>query len=87
MYHYLTGDHLPHERSKVKDNAVQMVRMALACQDLDIIHDLRELNGRPNNTLFDIFWGEIKILLESHPRVDDRRHGAWIDNASQFACP
>ena len=43
--------------------------------DFDIIHDLRELNGKPKNTSFDVFWNEIKSLLESHARVDDRRHG------------
>ena len=75
MYNYLTGDHLPRERCKGKDNAMDMARLALASQDFDIVHDLRELNGRPRNTLFDLFWGEIKTLLESHARVDDRRHG------------
>ena len=78
MYHYLTGDHLPRERCKGKDSAIEMSRLALASQDPDIIHDLRELNGRPKNTLFDVFWGEIKCLLESHARVDDRRHGEYI---------
>jgi hypothetical protein len=57
--------------------------MAFASQDFDITHDLRELNGRPKNKLFDIFWDEIKSLLELHAPVDDRRHGEWIDNA----CP
>ena len=75
-YHYLTRDHLPRERCKGKDNAIEMARMALVSHDFDIIHDLRELNGRPKNTLFDIFRGEIKSLLESHAQVDDRSmHG------------
>jgi len=52
-----------------------MAEMALATQDYDILQDLRELNGRPKNTAFDVFWGEMKSLLESHARVDDRRHG------------
>ncbi len=53
---------------------MDMARLALASQDFDIVPDLRELNGRPRNTLFDLFRG-IKTLLESHARVDDRRHG------------
>jgi hypothetical protein len=75
MYKYLTGDNLPRERCKGKDTAIHVAEMALATQDFEIIQDLRELNGRPNNTSFDVFWGEIKSLLEKHARVDDRRHG------------
>ncbi len=75
MYNYLTGDHLPRERCKGKGNAMDMARLALASQDFDIIQDVRELNGCPRNTLFDVFWGEIKSLLESHDRVNDRRRG------------
>ena len=44
-------------------------------QDFDIIQDLRELSGRLESPLFDLFWSELKTLLESHARVDDRRHG------------
>jgi len=64
MYNYLTRDHLPRERCKGKgSNAMDMTRLALASQDFDIIQILRELNGRPRNTLFDVFWGEIKPPL------------------------
>ena len=55
--------------------------MALATQDYDIIQYLRELNGHPRNAAFDVLWGEIKSLLESHARVDDRRHGKFKDYA------
>ena len=75
MYKYLAGDNLPRERCKGKDNAIRVAEIALATPDFDIIHDLRELNGKPKNTSFDVFWNEIKSLLESHARVDDRRHG------------
>ena len=61
MYNYLTGDHLPLEQYKGKCNAIEMARLALVSQDFDIIQDLRELDGRPRNTLFDIFWDQIKI--------------------------
>ena len=40
MYHHLTKDHLPCERCKGKDNAIEMARLALASQDSYIIHDL-----------------------------------------------
>jgi len=81
MYRHLTGDHLPLERCKEKKSAIIVAEMALASQDFSIIQDLRELNGTPNNPSFDIFWSEIKTLLELHARVDDRRHGKIIVDA------
>ena len=82
MYNFLTGDHLPRDKCKGKGNATIMASMALATQDFDKIQDLRELNGRPKNTDFDLFWFEIKSLLESHARVDDIRHGkGYLDQA------
>ena len=75
MYKYLTGDNLPTERCKGKESAIRVAEIALATQDFDIIQDLRELNGRPKDTSFDVFWSEIKSLVEAHARVDDRRHG------------
>jgi hypothetical protein len=59
----------------VEDNAILMAEMALATQDFEIAQDLRILNGRPKSQVFDLFWSEIKSLLEAHARVDDRRHG------------
>ena len=75
IFKHLTGDNLPRDRCKGRDNARVMAEMALVTQDYDILRDLRELNGRPKNEAFDVFWGEMKSLLESHVRVDDRRHG------------
>ena len=75
VYNLLTCDHLPRDKCKVKANATIMAEIASASQDFDIIQDLREFNGLPNNTEFDLFWCEIKSLLEPHARDDDRRHG------------
>ncbi len=52
-----------------------MAELVLSTQDYDIVQDLQELEGRPQSPLFGMFWSELKILLESHARVDDRRHG------------
>jgi len=82
MYHHFNADHLPRDRCKDKDNARIMAEVALATQDFDIILNLRELIGRPKSNTYDLFGGEIRSLLESHARVDDRRH----DNADQCAC-
>jgi hypothetical protein len=57
MYKILTGDHLPRDICKGKDNALEMAEMALAIQDFDIMQDLRDLIGRPKNTAFHDFWG------------------------------
>ena len=84
MFKYLTGDNLPHGRCKGKDIAMQVAELALATQDFGIVQDLRELNGRPKNTSFDVFWSEIKSLLSFHARVDDRRHGKLQFYAFEF---
>ena len=57
-----------------------MAELFLSTQDFDIVQDLRTLNGRLESPLFDLFWMELKKLLESHARVDDRRHGACTIN-------
>jgi hypothetical protein len=49
--------------------------LVTSAHDFDIISDLKELNGRPQNPAFDICSREIKSLLEAHARVDDKRHG------------
>jgi len=55
IYTYLTRDLLPHERYKGKDDALVVAEVALAAQDPDTIPDLRILNGRPKNKVFDLF--------------------------------
>ncbi len=40
MYKHLTGDHLPRDRCKGKDNALVTAEIALATQDFGIIQDL-----------------------------------------------
>ena len=55
IYTYLTGDLLPRERCKGKDDALVVAEVALAAQDPDTIPDLRILNGRPKNKVFDLF--------------------------------
>ncbi len=75
MYKHLTGDILPRDKCKGKYNARLVAEIAVASQYFDLIQDLRDLNGRPKNTDFDVFWSEIKSLIETHARVDDRRRG------------
>jgi hypothetical protein len=37
--------------------------------------DMRKLNGRVNNALFDPLWAKMAVVVEG--RVDDRRHGEY----------
>jgi hypothetical protein len=75
MYEYIIGEMLPRDVGKARDYATRMAELALTRQDFDLVQDLRELNGRVESPLFDAFWSELKIPIESHARVDDRRHG------------
>ena len=57
--------------------------------DLDdegIIDDLRRLNGRPANQLFDVFWAELDMMLEENAQVQERRHGDEV-SFMPFAVP
>ena len=74
LYEFVTGDLLP--LSTMSTNAIAASRYALNCQDPDIIVDLRKLNGRPKNALFDPFWAKMVVIVEE--RVDDRRHGELL---------
>jgi hypothetical protein len=78
IYKYLNGDLLPRDRCKGKEDALLMAEVALAAQDSDVVRYLRIYYGRLKNKLFDVFWSEIKSLLESHARVEDRRHGEKV---------
>ena len=80
IYEYVSGEMMPRDANKAKDTAIRMAELVLSTQDFDIVQDLRMLNGRPESPLFDLFWMELKKLLESHARVDDRRHGACTIN-------
>jgi len=54
-------------------------RVAKAVVELDdpeIIMDLRQMNGNPKATTFDVFWQELQLYLDEVTlAVDERRHG------------
>ena len=72
---YVNGERLPRDACRAKGYAICMAELVLSTQNYDIVQDLRELNGRPQSPLCSMFWSELKTLLDSHARVDDRRHG------------
>ena len=71
MYEFITGDLMP--SNALSFDSLAAARFALNFQDPEIIIDLRKLNARPNNDLFDPFWNKMAVVVER--RVDDRRHG------------
>ena len=47
----------------------------LNLDNLSFIYDLRQLNGNPGSSKFDVFWEELRYYIEElAPAVDDRRH-------------
>ena len=75
LYEHITGERLPKDVGKARDYVVWMAELALITRDSCIMQDLRALNGRTGSPSYDVFWSELKIILESHASVDDRRHG------------
>ncbi len=73
LYEFITGNVLP--KSSFGSEALATTRFALNCQDHDIIVDMRKLNARVNNELFDPFWAKMAMVVEG--RVNDRRHGEY----------
>ena len=80
IYEYVSGERLPRDANKAKDTVIRMTVLVLSTQDFEIVQELRTLKGRLESPLFDMFWMELKKLLQSHARVDDRRHGACTIN-------
>ena len=62
MYEFVSGDLLP--VTSLNQESLAATRFALNCQDLDIIVDLRKLNGRPKNKLFDPFGAKMAEVAE-----------------------
>ena len=53
-----------------------MAKALLQLDDPEIILDLRQMNGKPNSTIFDEFWDELQLYLdETTLAVDERWHG------------
>ena len=75
MYEFITDDKLASRTGRFKATTTKMDEFALAARSFDIIVDMRHLNGRPKSDAFDMFWAELKSMLEPEARVDDRRHG------------
>ena len=73
IYEFITGGVM--STNFVSPDALAAARFVLNCQDPDIIVDLRRLNARPHNTMFDSFWSKMAKVVEG--RVHDRRHGEF----------
>ncbi len=73
VYEFITGNVMP--KSSLSTESISAATFALNCRDPDIMIDMRKLNGRVNNALFDPFWAKMAVVVEG--RVSDRRHGKY----------
>ena len=73
VYEFITGNVMP--KSSFGSEALATARFALNYQDPDIIVDMRKLNARVTNDLFDPFWAKMAVVVEG--RVHDRRNGEY----------
>eukprot|EP00873_Tetraselmis_striata_P014838 jgi/Tetstr1/435102/TSEL_024070.t1 len=78
IFEFVTGDVVPAQaQSKV---GLATAFFALSSQiSKDLILDMRQLNGRHNNKLFDPLWDAVLTLMdENYKRVHDRRHAVSV---------
>jgi hypothetical protein len=66
LYEFIMGDVMP--KRTLSSEALAAARFALNSQDPGIIVDLRKLNGRSTNDLFDPLWVKMVVVVEG--RVD-----------------
>ena len=72
----LSNDSSSAEYSSQAQVDEHVARALLDLDDPEILLDLRRCNGKPNATLFNVFWQELQTFLdEIEPAVDERRHG------------
>lgn len=51
-------------------------RVARGVYNLEVVLDLRSMDGKVQSSHFDAFWDEVQVYLdEINLAVDDRRHG------------
>jgi len=62
IFEFITGGVM--SNNFVSPDAIAAARFALNCQDPDIIVDLRRLNARPKNVLFDPFWAKMAKVVQ-----------------------
>jgi hypothetical protein len=73
VHEFITCNVMP--KSSFGSKALATSRFALNCQDPGIIVDMRKLNARVNNELFEPFWAKMFVVMEG--RVNNRRHGEY----------
>ena len=75
MYKSLTGDSSASSCSAEREVDNRVVEALLNLDDPEIMLDMRELNGNPKLTRFDVYRGELAQYLEDITMaVDERRH-------------
>ena len=74
IYEFITSDRM--SVNFVNPEASHSAKFALNCQDPNIVLDMRKLNARPKNDVFDQFWAMMATTVDG--RVSDRRHGKLL---------
>ena len=75
LYQDLTGGRSSLLSSEVTKNQAQVAEFISQTEKLQLLLDLRKLNGNPKSTKYDEFWEEINILFnEYQTAVQERRH-------------
>ena len=79
IYKEISGDCSEYNTQGEKDTSLRIATFISQCDNTDILIDLRKLNGKPNNSLYDEFWEEIHILFnECQAAAQERRHWCVI---------
>jgi hypothetical protein len=78
IYSFLTGDASQSEcsTSVEVDERIELLLSCTDTDDIELVYDLRLLNGSPGKSIFNEFWEKLRIYLESVQVPDDRRHGS-----------
>jgi hypothetical protein len=74
IFQFLTRDEASPESLQISKVDARVATWLASVDDPDLFYDLRQLNGRPENSLYNPFWEELGRFLEESCAVNDRRH-------------
>ena len=57
-----------------RERLIIVIQALLDLDDLQLVLDLRELNGNPHSTRFDVVWDDLAQYLEDTTMAADERH-------------
>ena len=63
IYHFFTDDESAGSSQKEEEVDKRLANFILESNDIDLLWDLRKLNGHPKNSAFDPFWQELQKYI------------------------